>query len=368
MVYLIKNIKQFMTKHRFFFLLFVLCQVVSVIVLLFSYGIFQNFNIVKKEAIIMEQMVEITFDKNGTEKLSEIKKAISNISKENLEQINRFFISTSEDGKYIKMHIQYDNDGFIWEPEVAFNVEDNLEYGRVFTESEYRNGDKVVIVSKNLATSDTIEILGEEYEIIGVRDEEKVPDNSVNISYYAPIDNLKTWLVVLSYDKLPSRAHYLHVKDAFESVFGDRVTFPEFETADVEERYYYNTVMIISVVVALLCAINFSVLYKYILTKRRKTLAIFRMSGCTARKARRLYITEIMLISVPLFALCTILYDRLMLPHLGKIFEYLVPAYSSVVYLTLFSIYTLIIYIVLNTMISNYISRTPVNLLKAGER
>lgn len=126
--------------------------------------------------------------------------------------------------------------------------------------------------------------------------------------------------------------------------------------------------MIISVVVALLCAINFSVLYKYILTKRRKTLAIFRVSGFTTRKARRLYIAEIMLISVPLFALCTILYDKLMLPRLGKIFEHLVPAYSSVVYLTLFAIYTLIIYIVLNTMISNYISRTPVNLLKAGEK
>ena len=366
MIYLIKNIRQFMTEHRFFFFLFVLCQVVSVIVLLFSYGIFQNFNIVKKEAIVMEQSVSISFDKNGEEKLGKIKQAIANISKNYLKETSFFFISIFNQEKNIMIHTKY-NDEFIWEPEVAYNVEEQLESGRVFTESEYRNGDKVVIVSKNLATSDTIEILGEEYKIIGIFEEDS-PSNMVDISYNAPNDNLEASYISINYDKLPSRAHYLHVKDAFESVFGDRVTFPEFETADVEERYYYNTVMIISVVVALLCAINFSVLYKYILTKRRKTLAIFRMSGCTTRKARRLYIAEIMVISIPLFALCTILYDRLMLPRLGKIFEYLVPAYSSVVYLTLFAIYTFIIYIVLNTMISRYISRTPVNLLKAGEK
>lgn len=93
-----------------------------------------------------------------------------------------------------------------------------------------------------------------------------------------------------------------------------------------ENYYLYNTIIIISILIAILAAVNFAVLYRYILSRRTKTLAVFRMRALNT--ALRMFLSECMFITVPLFALTTIIYDKFMLPKLGQHFEYIESAYS----------------------------------------
>lgn len=51
MKYIFKNIKSFVQNNILFFCLFIICQITSFIVLLFSFGAFQNFKIIKNQTI-----------------------------------------------------------------------------------------------------------------------------------------------------------------------------------------------------------------------------------------------------------------------------------------------------------------------------
>ena len=125
-----------------------------------------------------------------------------------------------------------------------------------------------------------------------------------------------------------------------------------------ENYYLYNTIIIISILIAILAAVNFAVLYRYILSRRTKTLAVFRMCGCTKFTALRMFLSECMFITVPLFALTTIIYDKFMLPKLGQHFEYIESAYSFKLYLLIFGIYIAATFVVLTVMISRFLGKT----------
>lgn len=43
MKYVLKNLKQFVTKNRLVFVLFIFCQIVSILILLLSYGVYMNY-------------------------------------------------------------------------------------------------------------------------------------------------------------------------------------------------------------------------------------------------------------------------------------------------------------------------------------
>ena len=64
----------------------------------------------------------------------------------------------------------------------------------------------------------------------------------------------------------------------------------------------------------------------YILLKRRKTLAVCMLCGCTRGKAVLMYLGESLLLTLPLFALAVLLYDRLLLPALTRFFPFIQTA------------------------------------------
>ncbi|MCC8135179.1 MAG: hypothetical protein LIO40_00640, partial [Ruminococcus sp.] len=148
--------------------------------------------------------------------------------------------------------------------------------------------------------------------------------------------------------------------------FGDLASIPDLEIPESENYYLYNTIILISILIAILAAINFAVLYKYILSKRTKTLAVFRICGCTKAKTLRIFLSECMLITIPVFALTSLVYDRLILPILANHFEYIKSAYSPLLYLIIFGIYVVSSLIVLGTMIYFEFLRKSIRETKGG--
>lgn len=397
MPFLIKNLKQCITRQSLIFILFLLCQIVSILALIFSLGVFQNFRQASREKSRADKEFFIAFPELET--VGRIKEAFSLLTLTDYMPVDfmeiDLYISKSN---RCTICIEYDETlGQIIYRRGTYEGLDPrvipLRAGRCPTLEEYLSGQKLAVVSVGMlgtkahleddgkSSGDTsmtteatqlnlegvesflgatIELLGETYAIIGIG------DGSTMLSYYAVSDDALSRGIVFLYQSPPTIKQYNAIKTKFESVFGINAVFPELQFPDAEEQRFLNTVILSSLIITLLTAVDLAILFKYLLDTRRKTLAVLRLHGCTTTQSRRLYIGEVMIISVPLFLLCTVGFHFLILPRLAEVFPYILSVYTMRTYGIMFGIYIGVIYAVLNQMILKHVRKTPVRLLKGG--
>ena len=132
---------------------------------------------------------------------------------------------------------------------------------------------------------------------------------------------------------------------------GDKAVFEEIRTIDKDTYYTYKTVILISVFIALIAAINFMILYRYIKSTRKRTTAIFRILGLTPAKLNFMNMSECIILIVPFFILGMVLYQTVFLPRLHTYFVYMQDAYTPFVYFLLFVIFISVSLIVIGIML-----------------
>ncbi len=386
MIYILKNIKSFIKLEKMIFLLILLCIVTSSFIINFSYGLYQNYNVIKEEKSSEFKELCITINDSDSVTKDKLKNCVFAISNKTNKSISMYlvfpiiepFYGMQDDG-WNRVMIRFTAENGIIKPSTAFaqQLEDNgnMISGEYFTEKQEGNGDLVALArppvdpqSKDFmidVTSDIttridgekrwVEIQNKEYEVIGYHKQLATP--------YFPFESLDDSTtfqeaIYLVFPKSMTNSQYKEIKMNFEGMFGSAITVPELDIPESENYYLYNTIILISIMIAILAAINFAVLYKYILSKRTKTLAIFRICGCTKSKALWMFLSECMIIAVPLFALTTLIYDKFVLPKLGQHFEYIESAYSPKLYLLIFGIYIAATFVVLLFMISGFLRKT----------
>ena len=118
--------------------------------------------------------------------------------------------------------------------------------------------------------------------------------------------------------------------------FDGRVIW-NYETEEAEDgSYLYNTILGLVVIVSMAAALNFCALYHYIITTRRRTLAIFRICGLTCRQCIRLYLGECTVLSVGTYLVTVCFFRYFLMPALAaknNVFDF---HYKPKVYLVLF--------------------------------
>lgn len=392
MKYILKNIKSFVKLEKMIFLLILLCIVTSSFIINFSYGLYQNYNVIKKEKNSEFKELCITINDSDSVTKDKLKNCVFAISNKTNKSISMYlvfpiiepFYGMQDDG-WNRVMIRFTAENGIIKPSTAFaqQIKDNgnMISGEYFTEKQEGNGDLVALVRPTVdpqfkdtmvdVTSDIttridgekrwVEIQNKEYEVIGYHKQLATP--------YFPFESLDDSTtfqdaIYLVFPKSITNSQYKEVKMNFEGMFGSAVTVPELDIPESENYYLYNTIILISIMIAILAAINFAVLYKYILSKRTKTLAVFRICGCTKSKALAMFLSECMIIAVPLFAVTTLIYDKFVLPKLGQHFEYIESAYSPKLYLLIFGIYIAATFVVLLFMISGFLRK---NIREAKE-
>lgn len=381
MKYVLKNLSSFFKNEKMIFLLVLLCIITSSFVINFSYGLYQNFNVVKEEAENNE-LVEIVIEVNDSTQVTKnkMKECVFSISGETNDAIDMYLVSpliraSSDEDLWNIMDCRFTiRDDHLYPCDIFYsNLQEfgNWHEGEYFSEQNEINGDLVAIAKKadesdpkycitSRITTRTendrrwIEIQGKEYEVIGYHTFGEAPF----VPFESLDDNTGFENLIVHFEKPMTRPQYNEVKDNFERIFGDAITVPYMDIPEAENYYLYNTIILISVMIAILAATNFAVLYKYILSKRMKTLAIFRICGCTKSKALAMFLSECMIIAIPLFSLTTLVYDKFVLPKLGQHFEYIESAYSFKLYLMIFGIYNAATFIVLLIMISGFLRKT----------
>ena len=365
-------------SYRMISILIVLNIIISAFVICFSYGIYQNYNTVIVEGESAEHELEISPTKESDDYKSSITTkmvidTVKSLSDETLGNIEYFsceaYLPTSAIEKNLfDFKFSYNNGKF---------------HDDLFTDEEYNSYDKIVsissafrkkntklisgmgndtYISKYIGDAKSIDINGEEFKIIDTY-------CSMMASPITAFNN-DTPLVEglsISFKTDISRSQYDEIKNAVAMNMGNNAEVPEMDITPASELFYYRTILMISVLISILAALNFAVLYRFVLEKRIKMLTIFRICGCTKLRMIFTYLLECIIIGLPIFALTLIAFDKLVLPLLSNIFEYIGYAYSPLLYLAIFGIYAVSSFVILLIMISVYISRRSITELKTGK-
>ncbi len=416
--YILKNIYISMRKSPVIFALFILCNFVSVLVIVFSHGVYQNYasKLVSNDSEwesrwfksdeepsisfgnitdTMNDESVINYRADGVSTLGEFRQVLDLLDEKTKSSFTGFYMiynfkdtynfkaetnenmtitssdgDMGDDGNLLISRLEYDSSAHQYGLYSGFAENAGILEGRYLTPQEELEGKHVIYLPSGSDTSligKKVEFMGMQLEVIGVADPEVLGQYIVPFKLLP--DDLTFDEVTIMADKPISTETYRKIKEAFTSVYGDRANFPKFETVDPTEQTFYASIMLISIALSVLAAINLAILFRYIMHTRRKTLAIFRLSGCTRIKIRIMYLAEVAGISIIIFGLCSALYHYIIMPKLTFAFPRIQDVYSLNTYLYLFAIFIIILLVAINIIFSLKVEKQPVDMLKkAGDK
>lgn len=378
MKYILKNIKLFIKNEKMIFMLIVICVITSSFIIIFSYGLYQNYRMVEadEESKVNNIYIEILDSDSVTkEKLKRCVFSVSYKTNKHITMYGVYPVLEDFDNQYKTNAVNrftIENKKIKRSELFERNIKQNGEIitGYYFTDEQEKNGDLVALLNvpdeyrenntvyKNISELERksrIKIQGKEYEIIGY-----------HTASYAPLfpfesldeDTVFQDEIFIYFDRPVKTSQYNELRNNFEKTFGSAIKFPDMYFIEKENTYFYNTIMIISVLIAFLSAVNFSALYRFILSKRIKMLAVFRICGCTKGRAMIFFLAECMIITVPLFILTAIIYNELVIPVFDNYFEFISEVYSADIYMRISGIYIVTSLIVLFVMIKEFLKKS----------
>ena len=134
--------------------------------------------------------------------------------------------------------------------------------------------------------------------------------------------------LMVIFDHTVSRSVHEQIRNEFEQKFGDHVRVSNIAMPDVDGEKFYSTLTIVCIVMALISGLVLAVLYEYILLQRRRKLIIFRMCGLSLGKARRMYLSECLLICIVSLLVAVLLFEVGILPKAQTIYGYMGQSYT----------------------------------------
>ncbi len=354
----------------------------------FSYGLYQNYQLKKQYDLSDERKIVLTlqgdFDETSDNELNDdesyfmpadsaksyvtvdlLKKYVAEFSNSYTDKLKYIEATAIVDKLPFHMNFSIKDGLIIKSDEFEKEVEDNamLESGRYFTEEEYRKGEKVAIcwdylhwntmsspVSKRMAVDKKIlHIQGKDYKIIayGIIDIDRPVIPITSLEDTTPF----TGEIVFNFKKPIRQEQYDIVVEKTEKIFGDKAVVAAANLPDDDAVYLYNTIIMVTIFITLVSAINFAVLYRYILSSRKQALMVYRICGLSFCRVVLLYLGECTALTITAYFIGVLLFENVILKKISGYYEYMSSSYSSYIYFVLFAVYFLISLLVLTLMI-----------------
>lgn len=385
MKYIFKNIILFIKQERLIFILTILCIICSSIIINFSFGLYQEYNHQKIDAEYGVNRIVIQVNNTETRHITKGMLVDFSLNLDEETNNNCTCIATCgliNEDQFMLQYMVRDNK-IVMSDEVAVNMVKNkfIVSGKYFSEEQFNNGELVALgearffningeyekndeSTKYLTDDGHYLINGKEYTCIGYSDYTFAPlvpittlDDDVAIYY----------IIEMFFTNPITRKQYEDISNNVDIYFSDLAQMPELDIPDVDSTRFYNTIIIISIMISIISAIIFAILYKYILIQRRKSLTIFRLCGASRNKVILYYLCECMIISIPVYIISVFIYDIVMRKYLTLFYTYIEEAYNIRTYSIIFIIYIIISLIVLGIMINKNISKKTLSYLKGGD-
>lgn len=247
---------------------------------------------------------------------------------------------------------------------------------KVFSIKDYQNGEKVMVGDGDYTKDEInngINICGEKYKIKGTMDLYFVEElNKENYRMHImPLmsvpDELFLKLMDINLERALNEDEYDELSILFSEKFGDRIRLPEFQGVTDIENFKTNRTLVMAGVVVLICVcINYCILYRVILEKRKKTMAIYRICGCTKWKGMIMYEAELLGFAVIMYLIFVCIYNKFIMPCFTGILEYMLEFYTMKTYIILGGLYLLILTITYTILVVGIVKKTPLTLSKEG--
>lgn len=352
-----RSLKSLVIKNKLVFVLFCLCQVVSILSIIFVYGV-----------IVARAEYNNSFDIGNRQLHIPLEMPIG---REELEQKIRLL---AEDEQLHDTVEQYS----VWMDAGDIRIKADMQYveasplfvsfGKYFTPEDFTSDNKVVLICEEIAfgdpsyeVGDTYSVMGESYTIQGIFNSFNTAYVEIPYTSLPSVEGIRRITITLKHpvDGDTAREYGKAIKELWDIVSVELP--PASEASDVTENIFQ---MSGSLLIALLAAINFSALYRFLLRRRQSEYAIYRMYGCTKTKGFLLLFGELLIVGGVLFILSSLIF------HFGLswIYPYMhegVPyALSLKDYLVVCGLYFLNILIVFTPIIKKYSGSSPVDIYR----
>lgn len=275
-----------------------------------------------------------------------------------------FYMGFSE-GISVIMSTGYENDRFVLSPVLNNSVEKALDAGRMFNGEELQSGACVAVACDDVFEgADVFVVDGEAYKRIGTIKGE-VYSNTMYVPYKAVPDDCEIVYFSINLTKPLLETEYNAMASLIRKYIGNKVDIPQFDgIKNTSFVRVYNDLIVVTVVLVFVCAVNYCIIYRYILEKRRKTFAISRICGCTRAKATAIYMIELLSISLITLGVGVIIYLKFFMPKAVKYFEYIEYYHTFQDNMQVAIIYIVALFITYFVLVVRYVSASPANLLR----
>lgn len=372
MKYIFYNLRNLVKNEKTIFSVMLLCVFISAWTMAFSYGLYQNYHSlrIESDAEIKEINIETAPGKTFTQ--GELKAFLDSLPSELLNDVNTVYcpcygkfeladasgsVETMAISRFTVRDGIYNISSYIAD---MWNEHGMIVSGRYFTQQDEINGIDSIMIDKGLAErselftgENTMTLFGKPYNVIGIHASNGVLVPFLSIPSETPVENF-----TLLFDNLIKRDNYKILQQKAAETAPGKMIFPELPFPDEEQIYIYNNIMAISVLIAALTIINFAFLYNYIFEKRRRGIAIMRICGCTAMRARAICMGECCLICIPVFLIGILTYIPFMKNVLSGVFEYMEASYSPAVYISIFAIYIAMLLLIMGLLMLRQIGQS----------
>lgn len=384
MKYILRNIRSLIKNEPLIFAVMIVCVFASSWVLTFAYGLYQNYNVQKTEADIESKELVLSLREDKSVTRTDLERFFAEISDETLNAANLLYCDAelpgfpTERGDYGRAAFrftihngQYQSSSYIKE---QWEKKGQITSGRFFSDDDEKTGANVALIYTDMGEwneatlaiktgENTIRLFDKEYEIIGTYDGfGGVP----LIPFLSIPEDLELSAPAFMFEKNLTKSQYEEIRSAAGRAVPETFVFPDLAFPDTENIYIYNNIMLICALIAVLTVINFASLYNYIISKRIRQLAVFKLCGCTSFKATGFYLAECAIICVPVFMIGTASYIPVMKFFLSPIFPYMKDAYSPVIYAVIFALYIIILVIIMSFTLIRSVKKNTAAIWKEG--
>lgn len=369
---LINNIKHSFTKQRMTMLLIIIVQLFSTIVITFSYGIINHYNFKIDE----KESTTLVYDFKGVNNEGETEEerygivdmeSIDKFLKESLPYIEKkldyFFIMGYIDGRRIQCSSGYERGSFKLSTQLDHRI--GVIKGEKFSDYHMNSDEKIMIAREADVDSNwCMQIDGETYKAIGLLSE-AYRDNAIFVPYRGIPENARFYYVSLLLTEPLFESEYNEIVSMVKDAFGDTLNIPEFEgIVNESSNRVYKDIMFVTGFLILVCAVNYCIMYRYMLDKRRREFAITRICGCSKYKAGIVYMVELVGVSAITLVAGLLAYHYFILPKAAEEFNYIGLFYGKNVYTTIAGVYMGILSLVYIVLIWRFVRKTPATLIR----
>lgn len=373
------NIASFFKNEKLLLLIVFICVIASAFIINFAYGLYYNYNAENNEMELELESIYIDIAEGKSFTKGDVKRYVEALDSSIHRDIDVIYAAGDiteygfvgdESAHYTPMRFRF-VDG---EYQISEITRDSwlgsgiIISGRYITNEEEAEGKQVALVGadsgnwikacENIRNDDgTITLFDKVYEVVGTYN---AGTGTPIVPFLTVPDNLKVITLSFVFNKNITRSYYEELQRVANEVVPDVLVFPDLELPDMDSMAVYNNMIVIALVISVLSVINFAMIYRFVLKKRQRSVAIMRICGCTKFKAVLIYLGECVILTLPAYLIGALINVYCIDNVFAGVFEFITQAYSPEVYgglaVTYFAAFTVIV----SVMIFNTVNKTVV--------